>query len=65
MLWRKFNCVCPASPDEEDQGTAGLLLRTYSAGPVSPICLMYKAESWQLAATLDDSTRLHNEELVN
>jgi hypothetical protein len=25
-------------PDEEDQGAAGLLLRTYSAGPVSPIC---------------------------
>jgi hypothetical protein len=25
-------------PDEEDQDTAGLLLRTYSAGPVSPIC---------------------------
>jgi hypothetical protein len=29
---------CPASPEEEDQSAAGLLLRTYSAGPVSPIC---------------------------
>ncbi len=28
---------CPVSPDEEDQGAAELLLRTYSAGPVSPI----------------------------
>ncbi len=26
------------SPDEEDQGAAKILLRTYSAGPVSPIC---------------------------
>jgi hypothetical protein len=28
----------PRVPDEEDQGAAKLLLRTYSAGPVSPIC---------------------------
>jgi hypothetical protein len=40
---------------EEDLGAAGLLLRTYSAGPVSPFATIYKAESWQRAATLDDS----------
>ncbi len=30
--------IVPRAPDEEDQSAAGLLLRTYSAGPVSPIC---------------------------
>jgi hypothetical protein len=30
--------ICPASPDEEDLDSAGLLLRTYLAGPVSLIC---------------------------
>ncbi len=28
----------PRAPDEEDQSAAGLLLRTYSAGPVPLIC---------------------------
>jgi hypothetical protein len=47
---------CPASPDEEDLGAAGLLLRTYSAGPVSPICYDLKGPELLRAATLGDLT---------
>jgi hypothetical protein len=37
-------CLCLASPDEEDLGAAGLLLPTYSAGPVSQICYDLKGQ---------------------
>ncbi len=50
-----FHSDCPASPDEEDLGAAGLLLRTYSAGPVSPMCYDLKGRELLRAATLDDS----------
>ncbi len=42
---------------EEDQSAAGLLLRTYSAGPVSQTCLLRsKRRELQRTVTLDDST---------
>ncbi len=42
---------------EEDQSAAGLLLRTYSAGPVSQTCLIQsKRRELLRAVTLDDST---------
>jgi hypothetical protein len=42
---------------EEDQSAAGLLLRTYSAGPVSQTCLLWsKRRELLRAVTLDDST---------
>jgi hypothetical protein len=47
--------TCPASPDKEDLGEAGLLLRTYSAGPVAPICYDLKGRELLRAANLDDS----------
>ncbi len=42
---------------EEDQSAAGLLLRTYSAGPVSQTCLLRsKRRELLRALTIDDST---------
>jgi hypothetical protein len=42
---------------EEDQSAAGLLLRTYSAGPVSQTCLLRsKRRELLRAVTLNDST---------
>ena len=43
---------------EEDQSAAGLLLRTYSAGPVSQTCLLRskRRELLRAVVTLDDST---------
>ncbi len=41
VYWLLFTNVvnkCPTSPEREDQSATGLLLRTYSAGHVSPIC---------------------------
>ncbi len=47
----------PRAPDEEDQSATGLLLRTYSAGPVSPICFTdLKGRELLRTVTLDDST---------
>jgi hypothetical protein len=54
-FWRS-NSV-PRAPDEEDQSATGLLLCTYSAGPVSPICFTdLKGRELLRAVTLDDST---------
>ncbi len=47
--------VVPRARVEEDQSVAGLLLRTYSAGPVSPICFHVSGRKLLRAATLDDS----------
>jgi hypothetical protein len=46
--------MCPASPEKEDPSARRFLRRADSAGPVSPT--MYKAESWQRAVTLDNSS---------
>ena len=48
--------IVPRAPEKEDLNARELLRRADSAGPVSPTCLMYKAESWQRAVTLDNST---------
>ena len=48
----------PRVQKEEDQSSAGLLLRTHSAGPVSQTCLLRskRRELLRAAVTLDDST---------
>ena len=50
--------VVPRVQKEEDQSAAGLLLRTFSAGPVSQTCLLRskRRELLRAVVTLDDST---------
>jgi hypothetical protein len=52
-----YNIDLSRESGEEDQSAAGLLLRTYSAGPVSQTCfLQFKRRELLRAITLDDLT---------
>jgi len=52
-----YSFDCPASPEKEDPSATAATSALYSAGPVvSDLHLFYKAESWQRAVTLGDST---------
>jgi hypothetical protein len=47
---------CPASPEKEDQTRAGSPAASTQLALCLRLASMYKAESWQCAATLDNST---------